>query len=221
MNIVIKKIMMFFCVMAIMFIFITPGYAEEKPKNSLECLQDKDCSEEMQQINDKLSDTQEEPITQSEEPNSLGFNLVKMVVTLFIIIGLIYLLLKFLKKRSKLFNNMQAMENLGGLSVGQNKSIQIVRIGSKFYIIGVGDNVEMLQEITDEDLIEDLIHKQNQEEQTDGRFASFLKSKLNTKQDHDNEHGNFATLFSNELENLKQNRKTVKQQRDQKEDRYE
>jgi len=200
----------------IFLLLTTHVFAEEKPKNSLDCLKDPDCSEEMQQNQEQPADmTEEDPIVDASNTPSLWLNLVQMAIMLFIIIGLIYVLIKFLKKRNHIFNNMQAMENLGGISVGQNKSLQIVRIGTKFYVIGVGENVNMLEEITDEALIEDLLHRQQESQQSSNLLSIFSRKK---KGDDDGENSPFATLFANELENMKQNRHSL--QKERKEDNH-
>lgn len=209
--------MMFFGVI-VFFMFTTHSYAEDKPKNSLDCFNDADCLEDMQENKEQPIDiSEDESIVPADDTNSLGFNIVKMILMLLVILGLIYVLIKFLKKRHHLFNNVKTMENLDGISVGQNKSLQIVRIGSNFYIIGVGDDVNMLEEITDETLIEDLLHKQTESGQSGNILSRFLSKK---KKDEEAS-SPFATLFSNELENMKKNRQTAQKGQKKEDDRYE
>lgn len=56
-----------------------------------------------------------------EDNGSLLFDLIKMFFALLLVLALIYLLLNFLNKRNKLFQKIKTLENLGGISVGQNK----------------------------------------------------------------------------------------------------
>ena len=49
------------------------------------------------------------------------------------------------------------MKNMGGISLGQHKSIQLVVIGESYYLIGVGDDIRLLKEITDPDEIDKLV----------------------------------------------------------------
>ena len=49
------------------------------------------------------------------------------------------------------------MKNMGGISLGQHKSIQLVVIGESYYLIGVGDDIRLLKEITDPAEIDKLI----------------------------------------------------------------
>ena len=37
------------------------------------------------------------------------------------------------------------MKNMGGISLGQHKSIQLVVIGETYYLIGVGDDIQFIK----------------------------------------------------------------------------
>src|SRR5699024_915642 len=180
--------------------------AHADSQNVKDCLEENaDCSE----IDGSPSNESEENLTIDEDSGDTGslvMVLIKTVIVLCLILALIYGLLKFLNKRHKLFSNVKVLENLGGVSVGQNKSIQIVRIGKRFYAIGVGDNIELLKEITDPDVKTELLRD---DEATTGRlWPSFLQhnasgsGKIEPKR-------NFKQLFKQELDELKQNRKHV------------
>ena len=216
----IKKYFVTICLMTVILIVGFSNIAQAKTSYVTDCLEDNlDCEEET----NELESDQDEKLTVKEDEGSLLFYIVKMFFALLLILALIYILLKFLTKRNKLFNQVKALENLGGISVGQNKSIQIVRIGTRFYMIGVGENVEMLQEINDEEVINDLLYK---EETTEFQAGSLLKAlikpksnKADTFEDHSN--NKFKGLFSNELEKLKENRKKIKNQHNKKEDIHE
>lgn len=185
---------------------------------SPECLEE----EEPTEINEDQSneDTTPPVLAEQNQTGSLAFNIVKTVFALILILALIYILIKFLGKRNKLFNQVKALENLGGISVGQNKSIQIVRIGEKVFIVGVGDNVELLQELDDEDLIHDLLHSDEQDDfQVNHLVRSIFKQKTGQNDKFNREpQQKFKSLFSNELEKLKENRLTIKNQQKKKED---
>ncbi|MDT2247325.1 flagellar biosynthetic protein FliO [Paenibacillus larvae] len=42
---------------------------------------------------------------------------------------------------------------MGGVPLGQNKSIQIVEIGQSLYIVGVGDNIQLLEKVDNPDQV--------------------------------------------------------------------
>src|SRR5699024_3113253 len=99
--------------------------------------------------------------------------LIKRAIGLCLIIAVLRGLLKYLNTRHKLFAYVTVLENLGSVSGGQNKTGQIVRIGKRFYAIGVGDNIELLKEITAPDVKTELLRD---DEATTGRlWPSFLQ----------------------------------------------
>src|SRR5690625_7861512 len=95
-----------------------------------------------------------------------------MIFALLLILALIFFLSKLFNKKNNNLHQLNMMENMGGISVGQNKSIQIVRIGTQFYVVGVGENIDLLKEITDENLQQELI--QNETEAV--KFKSLFQS---------------------------------------------
>src|SRR5699024_6662513 len=149
-----------------LFIFLIgitalPIFVHSAEKNVSDCLKkEEDCLQGSEESVDISNSEAELTESSTFSTTSLLFNIVKMVFALLLVLGLIYLLLLFIRKRNKLYNQVGHLENLGGISVGQSKSIQIVRIGTKMYLIGVGDNVELLEELTDEDLKESLLKKE-------------------------------------------------------------
>lgn len=180
-----------------------------------------ECLEEEESIDaDDTENDEQTVLSEQMSTGSVFFNIIRTLFALVLILALIYLLIKFLSKRNKLFNQVKALENLGGISVGPSKSIQIVRIGEKVFMVGVGDNVELLQEIDDENLIKDLSDRDEQGDfQVNHLVQSIFKPKTNQsdKLNKEPQH-KFKNLFSDELEKLKENRLKVKNQQKKKED---
>ncbi|MDY0396376.1 flagellar biosynthetic protein FliO [Virgibacillus halophilus] len=141
---------------------------------------------------------------------SLLFSLVKVVIVLGLILFLIYYVVKFLNKRNKMLQKVKAMENLGGVSVGTNKSVQIVRIGQQLYLLGVGDNVEMLKEITDPETKNSILKQQQDAGETAGPKVDIasLFAKKKTAQQAD-EGSNFRRQFMQELDKMKTTRQRI------------
>src|SRR5690625_1656701 len=124
-----------FLLMAFFYLFTFPMSIQAAESNVSDCLKaEEDCLQDS--VNSEIStDETENERTESNNfsTTSLFFNIIKMVVALLLVLVLIYLLLLFIRKRNTLFDQAGNLENVGGISVGQNKSIQIVRIGSKMY----------------------------------------------------------------------------------------
>jgi len=174
-------------------------------------------------VEDWLDQEKTDDSTQTETPeqvdstksisgtSSLIGGIIKTIVLLGLILALIYLSLKFLNKKNRLFQHSNTLENLGGIPLGQNKSIQVIRIGEKMYLIGVGDNVQLLQEIDDVATRKELLDRASQKQTyTPAKLLERLKKQPNTE-----ENNNFSKLFQEELTKMKQRRETIKQQHDQ------
>ncbi len=142
-----------------------------------------------------------------DSPSFIG-SFIKLIFALAIVIGLIVLISKYARKKNGFLKKHQVIENYGGITVGSNKSIQTIKIGDRFYVIGVADNIELLMEITDPETMEQLMI---QEETSDS--LDKLKAKL-TKQPAEpskNSNQNFSSLFNKELNTMKEGRKKVYQ----------
>nr|WP_246521408.1 MULTISPECIES: flagellar biosynthetic protein FliO [Ornithinibacillus] len=159
----------------------------------------------------------------SSDNGSLVFDLVKLVFALFLILALIYFVLKFLNRRNKLFNQVKVLENLGGIAVGPSKSIQIIRVGSKVYLVGVGENVQLLEEIEDEGMKEEILSSYNQQSdfKPENLLSLLQRKDKQTNENSNDTNANFKNLFSNELEKLKENRKKLVNKHTEKEDIHE
>ncbi|GAB2563434.1 flagellar biosynthetic protein FliO [Gracilibacillus alcaliphilus] len=147
---------------------------------------------------------QEEPVMEEANPSFLS-SLLRLVLALAVVIAIIIFISKFLQKKNKLFKRQQIVENYGGISLGPNKTIQIIKIGNRYFVVGVGDNIELLMEITDGKTIEQLEAESEPNESLDK-----LKTKLwNMNQEPNSEENTkaFSTLFNKEINSMKDGRR--------------
>ncbi|GGD68286.1 hypothetical protein GCM10010911_27570 [Paenibacillus nasutitermitis] len=77
--------------------------------------------------------------------------LIWVIVALALVIGLIVLLIKWLSKKNRGWGNSRALRSLCGIPLGQNKSLQIVELSGRIYVVGVGENITLLDKIDDPD----------------------------------------------------------------------
>jgi flagellar protein FliO/FliZ len=77
--------------------------------------------------------------------------LVKLVLATTIIILIIYYGAKFINARRKSFQTSQSMQTVAVHALGQNKNLQLIRIDKKIYVIGVGENVNLIKELSEEE----------------------------------------------------------------------
>lgn len=131
--------------------------------------------EKERQGNNGSESVDQEPDQNATAPSSgsSGYfvSFLKLFFALFLILALIYLLYYFVGRRKKTFQEGRALENLGGVSVGANRSVQLIRVGSEVLVIGVGDTVELIKEIRDPDAIRSL----QQEKKPEGVDANVRK----------------------------------------------
>ncbi|MDT8859014.1 flagellar biosynthetic protein FliO [Alkalihalobacillus sp. MEB130] len=134
-----------------------------------------------------VSETETEQIAEMEiipEQNTFLI-FAQMISALALVVVLIYVLLRFLNKRSQSFRSSKTLENIGGVPLGANKSVQLIKIGERVLVVGVGDSIQLLKEIEDETEVESLLrNQQDQLEQFDQpieKAINWISDKINTK----------------------------------------
>lgn len=75
--------------------------------------------------------------------------LFNVLVVLVIIVALIVLLIRFLGRKNRGWMQGRSIRTLGAVGMGPNKSLQIVEIGGSIYVIGVGEDVRLVDKISD------------------------------------------------------------------------
>lgn len=210
-----RKISFIILFSAMISLFVATNISNAEVKNVKDCLEaSEDCEELKQPVQgDSNHLVEDEPVPST----SIVINFIKMIFALLLVLALIYFILTFIKKRNRLFSNVHVLENLGGITVGTNKSIQLVRIGAKVYLIGVGDNVEMLQEITDEEIVHTLLEEEEQNAQSSTFIGAFLQ-KGRFRSDEKNKQ--FTSTLEKELNKIKDKRHRMIHHMKEKDDRH-
>ena len=128
-------------IMAILFLSVLtmPVSAQANP-NVVEWLNNEEPAEEA-----PVDEAEAAPI----EEKSLAGIIVQLVLYTLLIVAMIYGLIKFLAARQKNFQPNQAVKLMGGTPLGNNKSLQLVKVGGQMYLIGVGDEVTLIKEFSD------------------------------------------------------------------------
>ncbi|OIN67903.1 flagellar biosynthesis protein FliO [Exiguobacterium sp. KRL4] len=106
-----------------------------------------------------------EPTTQQVDGSSTVVTIVKIVVTLVVLIGGFIVAVRFINERTKGVRQSNRLSHLGGVSLGKDRSVQLVKVHGKVYVVGVGQNVELIDTIEEDsewasttDLPEDELH---------------------------------------------------------------
>ncbi|NLZ46024.1 MAG: flagellar biosynthetic protein FliO [Clostridiales bacterium] len=144
------------------------------------------------------SDTANEDSPLPEKKESTVWLFVRMVIVLAFVIGCIYGFSLLLKNATKSKNsNDLYLRKTAHLQLSPGKSVQVITLQNKAYIIGVTDNsINVLGEVTDEDLINAMNINADKAPQGKPRdFASILSA--------------FNTVNSNTQNNLKKQRERL------------
>jgi flagellar protein FliO/FliZ len=130
--------------------------------------------------------------------------LFKFIGSFILIIVLLYFVLKYLSKKTKMYQTGGPIHALGGHSLGQNRSLQIVMIGETLYIVGVGEDVNLIRTIPPgEEQTKILESMAVKPADPVADFGSQFKKTTQEK---------WENLFQNQLKELKLNRDKNKDQ---------
>ncbi len=187
--------------LAIMFIFFvltagipSPAAAEQGPSVTEWLNEDQPAG----QKDIKNTETNIRPDDSKEKsPILLIFQLIFYTL---IILVMIYGLIKFLALKQKKLHPNQAINLIGGTSFGNNKSLQLVKVGGKVFLIGVADQITLIKEFSNEDEISGFEDVQEKQPVSFSKsWFSFLK-----KQSNINPSEKFESLFNQSLKKQKQ-----------------
>ncbi|WP_233569582.1 flagellar biosynthetic protein FliO [Planomicrobium sp. Y74] len=104
---------------------------------------------------DQPAAEQQEQPAEAAAPEEKSFIVVigQLIFYTLLIVFMIYGLIKFLSMKQKNLQPNQAVKLMGGTALGNNKSLQLVKVGGQIYLIGVGDQVTLIKEFTEDDEI--------------------------------------------------------------------
>lgn len=169
-----------------------------------------------QQDEEKLKQ-QEQPPIKNEQKNAeqqLGPSAMEYVKTLFslaFVIGLLVVILKYIQRRNRQYDRHRLLTNIGGLPLGQHKSIQLVKIADTYYVVGVGDDVRLLKEITNTDelrRIEEHLEEQRQDplETPIGKLMQRFRNRKSNNSSVNEQPERFEHVFQSTLDEIKKER---------------
>ncbi|MFY3793394.1 flagellar biosynthetic protein FliO [Ureibacillus sp. MALMAid1270] len=178
--------------------------------------------EYLQNQNKDDQDTTEEgePVQDNEQENGKlatgeGLNLwdyMKMLFALLFVLGLLMFVLKFINKRSLNYQQNSLVRNIGGVSLGAQKSVQLIQIGKSIYVVGVGEDVQLIKEIDSPEDVEQIINNFNEKQSftsTTPYIAELVKkvtSKLKNSEVTEQQQKSFGEIFNHKLADIKKNR---------------
>lgn len=169
-----------------------------------------DCMENPESCQEDTTSDDEKEATDSSSV-SMGFwEYIKIVIALVFVLGLLLFILKFLNKRNLSYQQNSVIRNIGGLSVGPQKSVQLVQISNRIYVLGIGEDIHLIKEISAPEDVEQLLNQygDNQLSGSTTPYIAQLFKKFSQKNQPTNvaESPKFNELFNERIDKIKQER---------------
>ncbi|WP_214826815.1 flagellar biosynthetic protein FliO [Exiguobacterium algae] len=104
-----------------------------------------------QQFEQQQTDVQEKNVPSAA--SSIG-SFVKVVLSLVVVVGGFIVLMRWLSSKTQGMKATQHMKHLGGVPLGKDRSVQMVKLGEHVYVLGVGDSIQLIDRL-DADAIDE------------------------------------------------------------------
>lgn len=181
-------------------------------------LQNPQTNQDEQKQDEQKQDDQEgkfDSQTQNELTMGQGlsaWDYIKLLFSLIFVLALLLFVLKFINKKSRNYQQNSLVRNIGGVTLGSQKSVQILQVGKSIYIVGVGENVQLIKEIDDNEEIESLINNFEEKQtftSTTPYIAELLK-KINPKsksEPKEHNQNSFGEILNKRLSDIKKERR--------------
>lgn len=175
----------------------------------------KSCGEE--ELAPKQAETGKATSDAVDESSTVGltfWDFFKMIFATLFVIALLYFLLKFINKKSHGYKDSQLIQNMGGTSLGANRSVQMIRVGERLLVLGVGENIQLLKEIEDEEearqIIQDYNAKMEQLMSPSDIVTKVMKRTTSLHaQEKEKENASFPSILRKQLDHITKERKKL------------
>ncbi len=192
--------------------------AEQGEKTVKDFYQPKDKKESTEKVSDSENNT-------ADIGSSTGltfFDFLRMIVATLFVVALLYFVLRFINKKSRAYQKVTYVQNLGGTSLGGNRSIQLVKIGNRVLIVGVGEDIQLLKEIDNPEEFSSIMDTYLSTGESDFQ-ASDIFSKFVVKKQASNNPSfeNFTSHIKEQLSDFSKSRRKLQQDLKKEKDRDE
>jgi flagellar protein FliO/FliZ len=207
-----NKILRSLLVVAFLFSLPMTGFANGKEglnESVYNQIQDQKSQTDQSEGDLNAPSVKEQELQEQKPPSVSMFDFIQMIFALLFVLALLYGALKLINNRNRL-DSGRSVENIGGTNLGNNKSLQLVKVGNSVLVVGVGDSINLLKEITDEQEREQLIQSyrdrsENLAINTD-RLSSLVEKLKGMKKTKSK--SSFSSLLQDQLKQLSKDRKT-------------
>ncbi|RSK27038.1 flagellar biosynthetic protein FliO [Bacillus sp. HMF5848] len=189
---------------------LLPSVQAEQPASVEDWLNDS--SHENDEKGTPSSTDKAEKVTDTidSSPTVNAWDFVKMLFATAFVIGLIYFTFRFINKRNKVFSGAKYIENIGGTSLGANRSVQLIKVGDEILVVGVGESITLLKEIHANDEVSAIIEQHNNGlDQLIQRSDIFNRIFKDKKKNENKGTGDFQSVLNQQLKDLSDGRKKL------------
>lgn len=212
-----------------LFGFHSQVYAEQVNESVKDCLEQPDSCGEKQEKAQTENAVKDTVTNDSMKVGLTAWDFVKMILATIFVVALLYFVLKFVNKKGNLFKSSQIVENLGGATLGSNRSVQVIKVGNRLLVLGVGENIQLLTEIADGQEYEKILlnynSKLDQLAQPSDIVARVIKKVKGSKKSESagnnggsGHHSHFQALLQSQLDDLSKGRKKIYEEMEKKKD---
>lgn len=200
-----EKLLLRLLILAVFLIVPWTVQAKTNSSSVNDCIENPQTCEESPKDENSKKDTS---LLGTENQTKITFlEVLKLIGSFVFVIGLLYLVLKFLNKKNKLFQGNKMIENIGGVSLGNNRSVQVVKVGERILIVGVGESVQLLKEIEDSAETDRFLQNERNTIEPSTFLNQLFKNRSNTSSEESSE--GFSQLFKRQLDGFSEGRKKI------------
>lgn len=205
----VRKMLALLLLISIVLLGMQPlAHAEQLNNSVKECMENpEECGKE------EITTEEKTPVQQEGGTVGLTFwDFFKMILATIFTVGLLYVLLKFINKKSKVYNRSQIVENLGGTALGSNRSIQLIKVGNRILVVGVGENIQLLKEIDDSKEYSQIITEHNDKMEQLIRPSDIVTKVMKRAKQSEGVNQNnpkFSALLGQQLDEIKKGRRKL------------
>ncbi|MGM7635830.1 flagellar biosynthetic protein FliO [Bacillus sp. Hm123] len=174
----------------------------------------KDCINNPEKCQPDVDEKEQKPSSKgNENDQKVGLSIgefIKMIGALVFVVALIYLLLRFVNQKSRSYQKTKLIQHIGGTPLGGNRSVQIVKVGDRLLVLGVGEDIQLLKEISDQEEYERFLQQYSDQVdqmlQPQDIVSNVMKKWKPDRTNADEDQEKFKQVFEDKLSHMKLSR---------------
>lgn len=158
-------------------------------------------------------DTAETPF---DSGTSFFMLFIQMIAALAVVIALIYIMLRFVGKRTRSFRDHQTLQSIGGVPLGTNRSLQMIKLGDRILVVGVGETIQLIKEIDDQTEVAKIMEQHQSEfdrlEEPLTKASTWINQLVTKKNEHNTKKTlDFSELLDKQLKDVSKSQQQIRE----------